>query len=99
MPPDQFCFDGFEECLNGSIVVAITLAAHGHLEAMLAQYLLIIVRTILRPAICMMDAAFGRLPERDGHLQRPDREITLHAVTDSPADDASGMQLEDDGQI
>jgi hypothetical protein len=69
------------------------------LKAMLAQYLLIIVRTILRPAICMMDAAFGRLPERDGHLQRQDREITLHAVTDSPADDASGMQVEDDGQI
>jgi hypothetical protein len=28
------------------------------------------------------------LPERDGHLQRPDREVTLHAVTHGLADHA-----------
>jgi len=42
---------------------------------------------------------FGWLPERDGHLQRMDREVRLHTVTHSPADDASGMQIQDDGQI
>ncbi len=28
LPPDQFCFDRFEECLNRCIVVTITLATH-----------------------------------------------------------------------
>gem|GEM_PF-4064849 len=55
---------------------------------MLAQDLLIIVRAVLRPAICMMDAAFERLPERDGHIQRADRQVTLHAVTHSPTDNS-----------
>lgn len=46
-----------------------------------------------------MNPAFGWLPERDGHLQCPDREVTLHAVTHSPADDAPGMQIQGHGQI
>ena len=43
MPPDQLSLDGFEERFDGSIVVAIALATHRHLEAMLAQKLLIVV--------------------------------------------------------
>ena len=35
--PDQLCLDGLEERLNGGVVVTIALAAHGYLEAMLAQ--------------------------------------------------------------
>jgi hypothetical protein len=42
---------------------------------------------------------FGGSPQRDGHLQRPDRQVTFHPVADSPADDAPGMQIEDDSQI
>jgi len=71
----------------------------GYLEPVLAQEFLVVVRTILRPTIGVMNAAFGWLPERDGHLQRPDREVSLHAVTHSPADDASGMQIQDHGQV
>jgi len=88
MPPDQFSFDGLEERLDCRIIVTIALTAHRYLEPMLAQDLLIIVRTILRPAIRVMDAAFGWSPERDGHLQSPDRKVTLHTVTDSPANNA-----------
>ena len=54
MPPDQFCFDGFEEGFHRRIVVAIALATHEHFEAMLSQNFLIIVRAILRPTIRMM---------------------------------------------
>ncbi|EEW61207.1 conserved hypothetical protein [Ruegeria sp. TrichCH4B] len=60
---------------------------------MFAQQLLIIVRTVLRSAMRMVDAAFRGLPERDGHLQRPDRQVVLHAIADCPADDAAGMAL------
>ena len=60
MPPYQFGFDGFEERLDRRIVVAIALPAHGHLEPMLAQDLLIIMRTILAAAIRVVDAVFRR---------------------------------------
>ena len=33
------------------------------------------------------------------HIQRPDRQVALHAVADSPTNDAPGIQIEDDGQI
>lgn len=39
-----------------------------------------------------------RGPQGNGHLQGPDREIAFQAVG-SPADDAPGMQIEDDSEI
>ena len=54
--PDQFRFDGFEECLDGCVIITISFATHGHFEAVLPQDFLIVVRTILRPAIRVMDA-------------------------------------------
>ena len=56
---------GFEERLNSRIVIAISFATHGHFEAVLSQDFLIVVRTILRPAIRVMDAALWRRSE--GH--------------------------------
>ncbi len=61
MTPDQFSFDGLEERFHGSVVVTITFAAHRHFEVMLAQDLLIIVRTVLAATISVM----------------PSRQITL----------------------
>lgn len=63
---------------------------------MLAQDLLVVMRTVLAAAITVEDAALGRRPEGNGHLQGPDRQITLHTVADSPADHAAGMQVQDD---
>jgi hypothetical protein len=45
------------------------------------------------------DAAAQRGSQGNGHLQRPDRQIALHAVTDGPAYDAPRMQIEDHSQI
>ena len=84
MPPDQFGFDGLDERLDSRIVIAISLSTHRDFEAVLSQDFLIIMRAILQPAICMMDAAFGRLPERDGHLQRTDRQITFSSGCSRP---------------
>ena len=50
-------FEGLEEGLDGGVIVAIALAAHRHLEPMLAQNLLIVVRTVLASAIAVEDAA------------------------------------------
>jgi len=32
----------------------------------------------------MVDALFRRLAERDGYVQRPDRQIAFHAIADGP---------------
>ena len=53
----------------------------------------------MRPAIRMMNAVLVRLTQCHSHVQRPDRQIPLHPVTDRPADDAPGVQIEDNGQI
>ena len=55
--PNQLCFEGFEERLYHGIVIAITFAAHRYIEAVLRQALLILVGTVLRPTIRMMNAA------------------------------------------
>ena len=36
VPPDQLGFDGFEERFNSGLIIAISLAAHRHFEALLA---------------------------------------------------------------
>lgn len=59
----------------------------------------IIVRTVLAAAIRVMHAAFGRLPECDGHLQCPDRQIASHAITHGPADDTTRVQVQDHSQM
>lgn len=59
MPPDQFVFDGFEEHLDGGIVIKITFAADGDFEAMLEQYASVVMRTASAAAIAVEDAAFG----------------------------------------
>ena len=57
--PDQFRFDGFEEGLDGCVIITISFSVHRHLEAMLTQDFLIVMRAVLRPAIRVVDAAFG----------------------------------------
>ena len=99
MSPDQFCLYGFDEGFDGSVIIAITFSAHGYLEAMLAQKLLLIMRTILAPTIRVMDAAFRWLSERNGHLQRSDRKITFHTIADRPADHPPRMQVQDHSKI
>ena len=112
VPPNQFGFDGFEEGLDGGVIVTITLAAHplpgsgllanhetGDLEAMLAQDLLVIVRTILTATVGMMDAALGRRSECYGHVQSPDRQVTLHPIADGPTNDWPRMKVQDHSKI
>ena len=52
----------------------------GDFEAVLGQALLIRVGTILRAAIRLMNAAFGRLAQCHSHVQRPDSEIAFHRL-------------------
>lgn len=66
---------------------------------MIAQDLLIIMRTILAATVSVMDTAFWWRSECNGHVQSSDRQVTLHPVTDRPANHAPRMQVEDHGKI
>ena len=88
MSPDQFGLDGFEECLDGSIIVAICFSVHRCFEPMLTQDRLIVMRTKLAATIRVMDADLWRRTERDGRLPRTDRQVTFHAIADRSADHA-----------
>jgi len=99
VPPDQFCLQRLEEAFDGRIVVTITPPTHGHLKPVLAQKLLIVVGAVLRSAIRVMNAAWWRPSDRDGHVQSPQGKILLHAVADGPADDSPREKINDHSQI
>ena len=56
LSPDEFSLQGFEESLDGGIVVTVALAAHRYRKAQLLQSILIIVRTILASTVGMVKA-------------------------------------------
>ena len=98
-PPDQFSLQRLEEAFDGRIVIAVAFPAHRNLEPVLAQQLLIVVGTVLRSAICVVDAAGWRPSNCDRHVQCPERQILLHAVADGPADHSARKQINDYSQI
>ncbi len=81
--PDQFGLQRLEEAFDGRIVMAIVFPAHRWLESVLAQKLLR-VSAVLRPAICVVNAALWWPAQGDRHVQRPESQIRLQAVADGP---------------
>ena len=98
-PPNQLGLQRFEEALDDGVVVTVSLAAHRDQEAMFLQAFLIVARAVLTAAICVVNAPWRRSAQGDGHVQSPDRQVPLQAVTDSPADYAPGVEVENDGQV
>ena len=84
--------------LTGSIVT-IAFPAHRHLEPVVAQKLLIVVSAVLRPAICVVNAALWWPAQGDRHVQGPDCQILLHPVTYGPAYDPPREKIKDDSDI
>jgi len=80
LTPDQFGFQRFKECFDHGFVhcpsvvclqtmrgVTISLAAHRNKKAMLLETFLIVARTVLRPAIGMVDAPLWWSAQCHGH--------------------------------
>ena len=70
---------------GGGIIMTLAFPAHRQLEPVLAQQLLTVVGTVLRPAIRVINAARRWPVDRDGHIQGPKRQILLHAVGSRPS--------------
>ena len=98
-PPDRISFEGFENGLNNRIIIAISLAVHGYQKAMRFEPFPIIMRAILTATISIMGVTFGWLAQGYRYVERPDRQIALHAVANGPANHTTRMQIQDDGQI
>ena len=92
---EQFRLERLEEAFDGGIVVAVALSAHRNLEVVVAQKLLIVMRTILRSAIRVVDTAWRRSAQGDCHVQGPECQILFYAVTDGPADHTPQKQIKD----
>jgi hypothetical protein len=45
------------------------------------------------------ECSLGGLAQGDGHIQRPDRQVALHAVADGPANDPARIQIQNDSQV
>ena len=82
VPPYQLSLNGFEERLNHGIVVTIAFSTHRDLEAMFGKASLILVGTILRTAICMMNTILRRLSQCHCLIQRADCQITVNAAAE-----------------
>ncbi len=58
-----------------------------------------VMRTVFAAAIHVVDAALGLCPECDDHVQRADRQVPFHPISDRPTDDTTGMQVQDESQV
>ncbi|GGO17350.1 hypothetical protein GCM10007972_27390 [Iodidimonas muriae] len=99
VPPDQLGLQGFEERLHGRIIVAISLSAHRHVKALIAQAFLVIVAAILAAPVGMMDTPRRGLTQIDRHVEGADRKVLLHAIANRPPYHTSGIEIDYHGQI
>ena len=99
MPPDQLGLDGFEERLDGGVSIAISFTTHRRFEVMLTQDFLVVIRTVLRATVCVMNAAFGWLTQSNGHIQCTYGQIPLHAIANGPANHTPRIQIKNDSKV
>ena len=79
---------------NG-LIVTITFPTDRAFEPIVAQKLRVVVSTLLRSAIRMVNAARRGPAQGDRHVQRPDRQILFHQVAIGPADNAPWGKVND----
>jgi hypothetical protein len=82
--PDQLGLDGFEESLDGTVVIVVAFAAYRRLEPVLTHDLLVVVAAVLAAPVAVEDAAARQGLQGDGHLRRPDRQIKDHSQIQPP---------------
>ena len=87
--------------LGQGVVVAVALGAHGRLDASLGQALGVPDADVLRAPVGVANqAAIAlRLPGVQGLLQRIEYEVRAHRTAHSPAHDATGEHVDDEGHV
>src|SRR5258708_26262946 len=87
--------------LGESIVITVADAAHRRLDARLHQPLGILDRDVLAASVAVMcePAAMGGPPIMEGLLQRIEHEARMCCPRDTPAHDATGVGVDDEGEV
>src|SRR3954469_21102754 len=87
--------------LGESIVITVADAAHRRLDARLHQPLCVLDRDVLAAAVAVMyePAAMDRPPIMEGLLQRIEHEARMCCPGDTPAHDATGVGVDDEGDV
>ena len=87
--------------LGQGIVVAVALAADGGFDAGLGQAFGVANADVLRPAVRMMNQCAIALGTAGVQrlLERIEHEVGAHGAGDAPADDAAGIDVDDEGDI
>src|SRR6266511_1973078 len=89
--------DGFGE----GIVVTVADAAHRRLDTRFRQALGVFDRDVLAAPVAVMHepAAMHRPPVMESLLQRVEHEAGVRCPRDTPADDATGVGVDDKGDV
>lgn len=84
--PQRFSLDRLEDRLDVRVIIAVVIAAHRHLETMLAQDFLATMRAVLAAPVSVIDTALQWPAQGNGPVQRSDRQIAFHPVADGQPD-------------
>lgn len=96
----KFRFEQREEALHGCIIVAVTDTTHADVDLVLGQEPLIVAAGVLATPIRMVQELLcsdGATTKRHG--QRLLTQIIGHPCVHGPANDATGKEIHDGGQV
>src|SRR5882672_10042881 len=84
---NPFFLQRSEEALHGRVVPAIAFSAHAGHRAGLYEAALVVVRSVLAPAIRMMDEPLQRLSNGQGFVQSSKGQEAVDVIAGVPAHD------------
>jgi hypothetical protein len=97
--PRPLALQRAEEAFHGGIVVPAANPVHTGLDIVLFEQLLVGVVGVLTALIRMVNETRTWLALTEGHLQRPQGQLSGHAIRHRPADNPARAQVQDAGQI
>ena len=84
-----------KEALHRRVVQRIGPPAHGRRDACCFQGCLVVAAGLLDATVGMLDQARARPLTLDGHHERRCRQLGVEMITQAPADDLAGVQVQD----
>ena len=97
--PGEFAFEGGPEGFDGGVVVAVAGRAEGLVELEFSDALRERERGVGGATVAVMHDAAVRTAPLEGHQQGVGDEFAVRGVAHRPADDASGPQVDDGGEM
>ena len=95
---NEFTLQAGKETLRHGIVVCIADRSHGRLHTHLAAPIAEGHAGVLAPLVAVMNDLFGAALLQS-HIQCSQHQVSVHLLTDRPADHAAAPCVEDHGQI